>query len=214
MQKNSSTRRHFLKAASMAAGATALAGCSGILPGRGPLPSLYRLSPKSTFREDLPRVDWQLVLEATSANASLNTTKIALQRDPIKLEYYANAGWIDKAPSMVQTLLVESFENTDKIISVGREAIGLRSDFILKTELREFQTVYPDGKPEALVTITAKIVQMPRRVIIGSRSFEQRVPAEADNLDAIVRAMDDALGKTMRQLVEWTLTTANSKYRG
>ena len=97
---------------------------------------------------------------------------------------------------------------------MGREAIGLRSDFILKTELREFQTVYPDGKPEALVTITAKIVQMPRRVIIGSRSFEQRVPAEADNLDAIVRAMDDALGKTMRQLVEWTLTSANSKYRG
>src|SRR4029077_10736612 len=40
-----------------------LAGCTSLLPGQGPLPDLYTLSPKNTFPEGLPRVGWQLVVE-------------------------------------------------------------------------------------------------------------------------------------------------------
>ena len=43
---------------------------------------------------------------------------------------------------MVQILVVEFFENAKKILGVGREQIGLRSDFVLKNELREFQAEY------------------------------------------------------------------------
>ena len=43
---------------------------------------------------------------------------------------------------MIQTLLIESFENTGKIIAVGRQSLGLRSDFNLKLEVREFQAEY------------------------------------------------------------------------
>ncbi|WP_020592502.1 ABC-type transport auxiliary lipoprotein family protein [Kiloniella laminariae] len=206
-------RRTFLKFASLLPLAGATAACASLIPGQGPLPDLYRLSPKSTFDPDLPTVPWQLVLEQTTANASLNTTKIALQRQPNQMEYYANAGWVDKASAMIQSLLVESFENTRKIVSVGRETVGLRSDFILKTELREFQTQYFDGSPTVLITINAKIVQMPRRNIIGSNSFEARVPATADQLDKIIEAFDQALGKVTKHLVEWSLTTADAAYQ-
>ncbi|MEH6630714.1 MAG: ABC-type transport auxiliary lipoprotein family protein [Halopseudomonas aestusnigri] len=206
-------RRSFLKYAALVPLAGIMASCTNLIPGQGPLPDLYRLSPKSTFDSSLPTVPWQLVLEQTGANASLNTTKIALQREANQMEYYANAGWVDKAPIMVQTLLVESFENTGKIIAVGRETIGLRSDFILKTELREFQTLYFDKSPTVRVVINAKIVQMPRRTIIGSHSFEENVRAQSDQLDAVVAAFDEGLGKVTKKLVEWTLTTADPVYR-
>ena len=39
---------------------------------------------------------------------------------------------------MVQTLLVESFENTGKIVAVARKATDIRADYVLKTDLREF----------------------------------------------------------------------------
>ncbi|KKJ76162.1 hypothetical protein WH95_14345 [Kiloniella litopenaei] len=206
-------RRNFLKLAGLLPVSGLLASCATLIPGQGPLPDLYRLSPKSTFDATLPEVPWQLVLEQTSANASLNTTKIALQRKTNQMEYYANAGWVDKAPIMVQTLLVESFENTGKIVAVGRETIGLRSDFILKTELREFQTLYFGSTPEVRVVLNAKIVQMPRRTIIGSQSFEANIPAQSDQLNSIVAAFDDGLGKVTKKLVEWTLFTAHSHYR-
>ena len=54
-----------------------LAGaCEQLVPGQGPPPILYRLTPKSTFRSDLPKVRWQLVLELPLANAGLSTTRI------------------------------------------------------------------------------------------------------------------------------------------
>jgi len=200
------SRRRWLQAAAALPLAALAPGCTLPVPGQGPPPNLFRLTPKSTFRDDLPEADWQLILEAPVANAGLNTTRIALQHSPTQIEYYARAGWADRAPLMVQTLMIESFENSRKIVSVGRESVGLRADFILKSELRELQAIYPNGGlPETLVALNAKLVQMPRRTIVASRSFESRVPAQADALPAIVSAFDEALGKVLRQLVEWTL---------
>jgi cholesterol transport system auxiliary component len=47
--------------------------------------------------------------------------------------------WVDTAPRLVQTLLVESFENSRKIIGVGRQSVNLRTDYALIIDLREFQ---------------------------------------------------------------------------
>ena len=87
-------RRSLLRAGGLLLLGGATSACSGLLPGQGPPPALYRLTPKSTFRPDLPKVEWQLVVEAPVTNASLNTTRIALQRSPMEIEYYANAGWV------------------------------------------------------------------------------------------------------------------------
>ena len=95
-------RRRVLRALLAPPLAALAAGCE--VPGKGPPPILYRLTPKSTFREDLPTVSWQLVLELPLANAGLSTTRIALYRDPTNLEYYARASWTDRAPGMVLTL--------------------------------------------------------------------------------------------------------------
>ncbi len=202
-------RRRALKLATALPLGGLTAACSGLVPGQGPPPDLFRLSPKSTFREDLPTVAWQLVLETPIANAALNTTRIGLQRNAAQMEYYARAGWTDRAPLMVQNLVIESFENTNRILAVGREAVSLRADYILKTDLREFQAIYYDGPPRALVTINAKLVKMPQRVIVGSQSFTYTMESTADRLEDIISAFDQALGKVLKRLVEWTLVTGD-----
>lgn len=206
-------RRVFLRGVSALSLTAALSGCGvgKLLPGQGPPPRLFRLSPKSTFDADLPTVDWQLVIEEPISPTGLSTTRIPLQRRAVELEYYARANWTDRAPAMVHTLTVESFENSNRIVAVGRESLGLRSDFILKLDLREFQTEYSgDGPPDAHVRLNAKLVQMPQRTIIGSQRFTRRVPASADTLEEIVAAFDDALGKVLKELVTWTLKTGQA----
>lgn len=191
-----------------------LAACSG-LPGSRPPPRYFKLSPKSNFDTGLPAVDWQLIVETPTANAGLSTPRIALQRLPHEVEYYARANWTDTAPRMIQTLIVESFENSERIVSVGRESIGLRADYVLKTELREFQTDYLGGSlPSARVAIAAKLVRMPRRVIVGSWSYEAKIPAERDSIESVVLAFDDALGKVLKRLVQWSLETGESFSQG
>jgi cholesterol transport system auxiliary component len=53
---------------------------------------------------------------------------------------------------------------------------------------------------------------MPRRAIIGSESFEARVQANADVMVDIVDAFDEALGKVLRRIVEWSLLTGEAAY--
>lgn len=198
--------------------AAGLAGCVEIPAVTEAPPRLYVLTPKSTYPESLPRVGWQLLVETPVSPAGLSTARIALQDSPIELRYFELANWIDYAPKMVQALIIESFENSGKIVSVGREQIGLRSDFLLKTELREFQAEYEDRfpvdtkelgpnapAPWAHVRLNVKLVKMPQREIVAQQTFERRIRAEENRMRAIIDAFDDALGKTLKAVVVWTL---------
>lgn len=197
-----------------AGGLLALGGCNGLLLGDRPPPALFRLSPKSTFPDDLPKVDWQLVLETPVADAGLNTARIALTRSSHQIEYYARANWTDRAPAMFQTMMIESFENSDSIVSVGRESLGLRADFVLKSELREFQAVYAGGGPPVVrVGLALKLVEMPRRAIVAASDIDTTAPAEADTLEAVIRAFDEASGRVLKELVTWVIRSGEQARR-
>lgn len=197
-----------------------LYGCSVQLPGAGAPPQLYVLTPKSTFPKSLEPVDWQLLVELPTSPAGLDSPRIAVSYSPIELDYFARSNWTDRAPRMVQRLVVESFENSERIVGVGTDAIGLRSDFLLKTEIREFQAEYrgnggagasPDtpgvgAAPMIRVRLGVKLVRMPRRIIAASASFENVVPAENNTMQGIIMSFDEALGDTMQDVVVWTLT--------
>jgi len=186
-----------------------VAACTGnLLPGAAnDPPKLYILTPKNTFKSDLPKVDWQLTIALPIADAALNTARIALRQNPISLEYYARANWVDTAPQMIQTLLVESFENTNKIVSIGRQSITLRADYSLLTDLREFQAEYiSEGPPRVRVRLNAKLVRMPQRTIVATETFEALVPSASFDLEAVVSAFDVALGRTLKRIVQWSLT--------
>ncbi len=186
---------------------TAACGSLLNLPGTGPAPDLYDLSPKSTFEEGLPVASYQLVVEEPVASRALDSDRIAIRTSPLELKYYAGARWSDRAPSLVQTLLVESFENSGLIVAVGRQAIGLRGDYDLKLELREFHAeLYGDtSTPTVRTRLNVKIIRQPSASIIASETFERTAEAESDSIPNVVNAFDEALGSTMKRVVGWTL---------
>ena len=185
--------------------AASLAGCSTLTAAP---PSLYVLQPKTTYDTNLPTVGYQLVVQVPDAPQSLDTARVALARSPTTIDYFANAAWTDRAPVMVQDLLVESFENTRKIVSVGRDTTGLRADYVLLTDLRDFEARYYEGTdkpPQVRVRITAKLIKMPEREIIGGLDAVKTSDAEKNDIDSIVAAFGEATGNAMKMIVQWTL---------
>jgi len=185
--------------------AAGLAGCSTLTAAP---PSLYVLQPKTTYDTNLPTVAYQLVVQVPDAPQSLDTARVALARSPTTIDYFANAAWTDRAPVMVQDLLVESFENTRKIVSVGRDTTGLRADYVLLTDLRDFEARYYEGTdkpPQVRVRITAKLIKMPEREIIGGLDAVKTSDAEKNDIDSIVAAFGEATGNAMKMVVQWTL---------
>ena len=203
------TRRRLLEV--LAAAPLVLSGCSSLVPGQGPPPNLYRLTPKPEIPDTLPKVNWQLEVEVPNAAASLDSTRIALLHDPSQFEYYARANWVDRAPLLIQSLLIEFFESSGKILSVGRDSSDFRPDYVLSTELRDFQMEYfPGPLPSAHVGMNARMISIRQRSIIASRRFDQLAPASADRIESAVAAYSVALGKTLDEIVAWTIESGEA----
>jgi cholesterol transport system auxiliary component len=197
------TRRNFLVLS-----AAGLAGC-GLVPDVNKPLTLYTVTPKLALAQQPAKVGWQLVVAEPVAERDIDTTRIALSRTANVIEYFADGNWSDTAPKMVQAKLIEAFESTDAIVAVGRDAAGLRADYILQSDLRDFQADYAAGAaPTAHVRLIAKLVQMPDRRITRTISAEASAPASGKDLAAIVVAFEQALGQVMTKIVAGTLATS------
>src|SRR3546814_5426049 len=86
---------------------------------------------------------YEMRISDWSSDVCSSDLRIPLQDSPLELRYYERANWTDVAPRMLQSLIVQSFDNTGRIVGVGRETAGLGADFVLKTDLRAFQAEYP-----------------------------------------------------------------------
>ena len=191
----------------------ALSGCAGLgtLNAVATPTDLYQLTPKSTFASNLPRLSQQIVVEEPTATAAVNTDRIAVQPNPLQIQYLPRERWVDRAPVIVQTLLIESFENSNRVAAVGRSTTGLRADYSIVTDLREFQASVPQAPLpggealEVTVRLNMKVVEEFEDRIIASKSFERVTYAATEDPTAIVEAFDRALGSTMRNAVEWSV---------
>jgi cholesterol transport system auxiliary component len=197
-------RRHLVL---MLGAGTALGGCAGLLPKvNEPIP-LYTLTAVKQYDQSLPKVDWQLVVGTPVASADLDTTRIALTREPGVVEYFAKGAWADNAPILLQSKLIESFEASGSIVAVGRDAAGLRPDYVLQSELRDFEAEFDGGDvPTVHLRLAAKLVRMPDRRIVTSVTVDQQVPSAGASLNQIVDAFDRAAGEAFEQVVVKVLT--------
>jgi cholesterol transport system auxiliary component len=182
----------------------ALTGCTKLL-GLGPPPHLYRVTLRSTYPGDLPHRSGQLLVDVPFAPAGLDTARIALSRSAVSIDYFADSEWIDRVPLMVQTALLDSFES-GAITAIDREAIGLRADLILKTDIRHFEALYDSraGPPEVWVAIVTRLVDPSGREVVAHASFERRKQAQGNDIAQIVLAFDEALGGVINDIVAWT----------
>ncbi len=204
-------------AALLALGLGGLTACSALNP---TAPSLYTLTPATATATDpaVPRVNWQLLVEPPVASAGIDTPRIAVTRSATALDYFAGVSWADRAPAMVQGLIVQSFEDSRRIVSVARESAGLRSDLLLRTELRDFQAEFTGSNAtvpdQVRVRLTAKLIAMPSRTIEASETFDAVVPVRGADFTDVIAAFNTALGQVQGALVDWTLLRGNAVLRG
>jgi cholesterol transport system auxiliary component len=191
----------------LGAGAGALSGCGSIQLIPPPMqPQLYVLRPPIAPPMGAP-VQWRLAVGPPDAPASLDTTRIALSRSATTMDYFANAAWNDRVPLLVQRLLIQTCEASKRIVAVDRDTAGTEIDYLLQTEIRNFEARYetPEGAPQIVVTIQAKLTRMPQREIIDNLNVTQQSQAAANNLDSIILAFDTASGAAIAQIAAWTL---------
>jgi cholesterol transport system auxiliary component len=190
------------------AGAGLISGCGSIQLLPPPMqPQLYVLRPQVNPPMGAP-VQWRLSVGPPDAAASLDTARIALSRSATTMDYFANAAWDDRVPLILQRLLIQTFDASNRIVAVDRDTAGTEHDYLLQTEIRDFEARYEtlEGAPQIVVSIQAKLARMPQREIVRSLNVMQQAQASANNLDSIVSAFDSAAGAAIAQIAAWTLS--------
>jgi cholesterol transport system auxiliary component len=187
------------------ASALLLSACSGLI-GPPEAATIYVLKPAPAQPQGV-KVDWALAIQIPSASDAMDAQRIALTRSDTTLDYYANAVWPDRLPLLVQTAVLAAFQDSGRIAAVAREQDALHADYELALDIRDFAAHYatPDGAPRVTITIVAQMATAHGRKVVANLTASQSADASANSVDAVVQAMDQALGAVINQITAWAL---------
>lgn len=151
------------------------------------------------------RVDWQLAIETPSASDTLDTPRIAVAPSPGVLEVFPAARWRDPAPAMLRGLIVQAFDDSQRIIGVGSASSGLRADYALGIELHDFQLELAGGSAHAAVRFQARLLDYATSRVLATQNFSEEAPAAGNDAASAFAAFQTALDAVIPKLVDWTL---------
>jgi cholesterol transport system auxiliary component len=180
-----------------------LAGCAGGLGGSTP-PDTYGLSAAPAVTGDNARNRQILISEPTALKA-LDSEQIVIRPSPSAIQYLADSQWSDRLPKIVQDKLVQAFENSGRVGGVGRPGEGLAIDYKIITAIRSFE-IKADAGEQALVEISAKVLNDRNGVVAATRVFRATSPVAGSGNAAYVRALDRAFEAVVADMVTWTLS--------
>jgi len=192
-----------------------LAGCTSILPGSSPANTLYGLTAPSDFSAPMPGASWQMLVEEPVAERALDTDRIAIYTGPHALQYFTGARWTDRAPRLLQDLIVESFEHAGLQMSASRQSVAVRPTVSLISDLRDFEArVTSSGEgavtPEVVVRLSVKVVWLDGRRVLDAQMFEARQMATSDAVADVVAAMNTATQQVVKEIVIWAAETSTN----
>lgn len=186
--------RPFRRLASAAVLAALAGACSS-----GPAPTTYDLSAPTAQIRGSSGV--QVLVAEPAALQSLSTQQIIVKDASGSITFLGGGQWSDNLPRLIQTRLINTFENASQIRNVSRPSSGAVADVQLVSELRSFEIATPGN--EAVVEISVKIVNDATGRIANGRIFRARTPVAAVDAANATRALDEALSIVMLDIVRW-----------
>jgi len=187
----------------------ALTSCS-ILPKREPTAIYEPARVTQTAQADWPSANWSLLVARPTASQLYETDRITVRPAPGALQVYKGASWSDLVPNLLQTALVRSFEDSQKIMTVARPGGAVRGEYQLMTEVRSFDSVYVQaGQPQAVVEVHVKLIHSMDGEVVAARTFKEAEPSRGEELGAVVDAFSRSLDRISIQVVGWTLSNGS-----
>ncbi|MFK0163144.1 ABC-type transport auxiliary lipoprotein family protein [Rhizobium sp. NPDC090279] len=147
----------------------------------------------------------QILIPSPTALQALDSNQIVIRVSSSEIQYLGKSQWSDKLSKMVQSKLVEAFENTGKLGGVGVPGQGLAIDYQIVTDIRSFEINASGGHKTAVVEISEKILNDRSGTVKAQNVFRKVVPVSGGSNPDFVRALDTAFAGVTSELVDWTL---------
>jgi cholesterol transport system auxiliary component len=187
--------RRSVLAMTVASAALPLAGCGG-----GPAPTTFDLSaPREGLRRSGGGRNAIVVSEPTTVS-TLDSERIVVRAANAELTYLPRAQWSDRLPRLVQTRLIQTFENSGRA-AVGRPGDRLAGTYQLLLDIRSFEI--RETTRDAFVELAVKLVNASNGAVSNARLFTASAAVGAIDGPGASQALDRALGRVLADITAW-----------
>ena len=126
---------------------------------------------------------------------------VAVLRPGARLDYYSNARWAADAPAALQTLVIDSLRNAGRFATVEADTGPFAAQYVLSLELEHFEAEYgADGPPTVQVALVCSLGRRSERSVIVSFTARSAVRAQADRMQAVMAAFEQATTEALSQV--------------
>jgi cholesterol transport system auxiliary component len=146
----------------------------------------------------------QLLIADPSALKALDSEQILVRLSGSEVQYLSRSQWSDKLTRVVQSKLVEAFEDTGRLGGVGKPGQGLAIDYQLISDVRAFE-IATGGGDRGVVEISVKLLNDRNGSVKAQKVFRAEAPSTGGSASAYVAALDQAFGRVTGEIVAWTL---------
>ena len=164
---------------------------------------MFDLIPAKSFPGLKSMPTAQLLIADPTALTALDTEQIAVRRTGAAEVSPPNIRWPDTLPKVVQTRIVQSFENAGFAGALAKVPDSTRGDLQLLIDIRSFQITF-DPAPATSIEIAAKLVKGDGQ-ITAARVFRTASEPKTQDIAQLVKALGDDFTKIETDLVAWVL---------
>lgn len=188
--------RGFAKIAAAGLLGLALAGCAS-----SSALTVFSLSAPERLPATARPLPGLLLIAPPSAIQIYATERIVVREPNGSLSHLPEAQWADQLPTLLQSRLIASFENSRRITGVSRPGDRVTPDFQLNTEVRAFEIDVAAGV--AVVELSVRAVSEASGRVARARVFRGTAPVGAVTAESAARALDAALQDVLVEIVGW-----------
>jgi phospholipid/cholesterol/gamma-HCH transport system substrate-binding protein len=181
---------------------TVIAGLERMTSGGKASGTFYNLSAVPAPQERGAPLGKQLAVADPNALMAFDSEKLLSQNQAGQLEGLGNAKWSDSLPKLMQSKIIQSFENNGSLGEVSRPIEGVTPDYQLLTDIRHFQIVQ-GAAPAAEAEISAKLVASDGH-IAAARIFSAKAPLRSQDEAEAARAFNEVFETIEAGLIAWT----------
>jgi len=147
----------------------------------------------------------QILIAIPSALKIFDGEDIVVSHDGGSIAYLRQAQLSDRLPQMVQTRLVQAFEDSGLFGGVGRPGDGLATNYQLLSDVRSFGILGHTLPQMAQIEISLRIIDDRNGVVRAARVFSSRQAVIGDGNTAYAQALERAFSVLLRDIVNWTV---------
>lgn len=173
--------------------ALGLGGC-----GSSPSPAFDLSAPRSSRLGARAAIT---VIPEPAALQPFETERVVARDTAGTLSILPDGQWADRLPRLVQTKLIQAFENSSRSRSVSRPGDGITADNQLTSEIRTF--LFDARTGEAIVEISAKLVDLKSGRVVNARIFSARTPVASAKVTDVAPALDRSASSVFLEIIRW-----------